>query len=442
MIAARTVYDTCLALAKKDQRGRAFNIDEYNKIAALVNMELYNYYIGRYESGVGITEALLRVKVRNETLALTAGQAWLPNLADRIVGNPTIVHPWGPITATASVDVVNNPNAKVKVTAPNHGLKDGAVVTCSGLSEHTITSEPIHFIDKNSFWVDVDFSADDTLTSASWMLDDYSYKDVDMVTEEELSAMWADANLRPTTHNPAAILDIDEPLWWVDGDVSLGVPLSGNAFITYNSCVGISFDLTPTNDATPPVSPLNLKTGDVIAIYGGTNGNGVAAGNINGYHRIVVIDLSDLYPNPSVFNVYMPDLPTASFTAPTFAYVRLPERKRINVYPTTIPAVSVSYLIKPATPFLDYYVNDTTYVITYLDKRQELTNFAAGNTYRDGTAGDDAIDIDSITEDWQWDEDMLPQIVYMMLQKMGINLENMTVAQIATQLQAKEESNV
>ena len=438
MIAARTVYDTCLALAKKDQRGRAFNIDEYNKVAALVNMELYNYYVGRYESGIGVTEALLRLKVRNETLALTAGQAWLSNLADRIVGNPTIVHPWGPVTATASVTVINKPDAKVKVTAPNHGLKDGAVVTCTGLSEHAITSEAIHFIDKNNFWVDVDWVAADTLTSASWTLDDSSYKEVDMVTEEELSAMWADANLKPTIHNPVYVLDMDEPVWWVDSDAVSGVPQSGNGFMIYNSYVGIAFDLTPTNDTAPPISPINLKTGDVIAIYGGTKG----VGNITGYHRIIVPNTLDITLSQNFEVVYMPDLPSATFTAPTFAYVRLPQRKRINVYPTTIPSVNVSYLIKPATPFLDYYVNDTTYVITYLDKRQKLVNFAAGNTYRDGTAGDGIIDIDSITEDWQWDEDMLPQIVYMMLQKMGINLENMTVAQLATQLNAKEEANV
>ena len=52
------------------------------------------------------------------------------------------------------------------------------------------------------------------------------------------------------------------------------------------------------------------------------------------------------------------------------------------------------------------------------------------------------LDISSRTVNWEWNDDMLPQIVYMVLQKMGINLENMTVAQLATQLQAKEETNV
>jgi hypothetical protein len=430
MIAARTVYDTCLALAKKDQRGRAFNIDEYNKIAALVNMELYNYYVGRYESGIGVTEALLMLKVRNETLALTTGQAWLPNLADRIVGNPTIVHPWGPITATASVDVVNNPDAKVKVTAPNHGLKDGAVVTCSGLSEHAITSEPIHFIDKNNFWVDVDFSADDTLTSASWVLDDHSYKDVDMVTEEELSAMWADANLRPTIHNPVAILGTGNRTENFGEYFNYGT----NSFVHGIGDFGLTYIDGVSRPALGFDSGYNFfVNGDRITIANGKTGVGAASAGYNGTHEVLV---RESYPN----YVYLPYV-TYDNTV-LFAEVTRANIKTIAVYPTTIPAVNVSYLIKPATPFLDYYVNDTTYVITYLDKRQELTNFAAGNTYRDGTAGDDAIDIDSITEDWQWDEDMLPQIVYMMLQKMGINLENMTMAQIATQLQAKEESNV
>ena len=213
MIQASTVYDTALALAKKDQRGGSFNIEEYNNIAALVNMELYNTYLSKYESGMAVTDALLHLKTRNTTLTLTAGQAWLPSHADRLAGNPWMTHPWGVITETSEVDVVNWPDTKVKVTSPDHGLKDGAVVTCTGLSIHVITSKAIHYIDKDSFWVDVDYAAADTLTAAAWTVVGASYKEVDMLTEEELSVRWADHLTKPMIQNPVAVLDIGDLLY-------------------------------------------------------------------------------------------------------------------------------------------------------------------------------------------------------------------------------------
>jgi hypothetical protein len=118
------------------------------------------------------------------------------------------------------------------------------------------------------------------------------------------------------------------------------------------------------------------------------------------------------------------------------------EQKRINVYPDTIPTVNINYLRYPKTPFLDYYV-DANYVITYLDAYTKYIYtshlLAAGEEYRDGTTTGTVY---SYTVDWEWDEDMLPQIVYMILIKAGINLENMNVTQVAAQLQTKEESQV
>ncbi|MBN2843571.1 MAG: hypothetical protein JXM68_10795 [Sedimentisphaerales bacterium] len=445
MIASQTVYDTCLALAKKDQRGLSFNINEYNKVAALVNTELYNFYVNKYESGLSVADALIHLKLRSQTLTLTDGQAWLHPDADRLAGSPWTAHPWGVVTATEEVTVINDPDTKVRVTSPNHGLKDGDVVTVTGLSTHVITDEAIHYIDKNSFWVDVDYSAADVLTSAAWTVDGASYKGIDIVTEQELSSRWADHLTKPSIENPVAVLDTGDIEWWVDGDVILGVTGSGNTFSIYNGYVAIAIAKSPSAQPSPPVYPLGVKTGDIITIWGGTNGSGDARSCFNGHHRVVALDFTDISPTTSYDSFYLPDLPSggcAPLTEPTFAYFKLYDRKRINVYPTTIPTIYVNYIIRPVTPYLDYYVNDTTYEIVYLDKRQELPNFAVGYTYRDGTAGDGATDLESITENWEWDQDLLPQIVYMILQKMGINLENMGVAQIASQLNAKEESQV
>jgi len=443
MILAQTVYDTCLALAKKDQRGNSFSIEEYNNIAALVNMELYNFYLSKYESGMAVTDALLRLKTRNVALTLSSGQAWLPGSADRLAGNPWIAHPWGTITATATVDVVNWTDAKVKITSPDHGLKDGAVVTCTGLSTHVVTSKAIHYIDRDNFWVDVNYAAPDVLTSAAWTVVGASYKEVDLVTEEEISTRWEDHLTKPTIQNPVAVLDTGDPVIWVSTDVIIPLLDSGHSFYAYGAMplhVGISVRDTPLNSIPPGPIPLGLETGDLITLYGGTDGAGTAKNGYDGTHIVTHVPR----PTPTSTSEYMqlPNLLWAVPNAPSFAYLKVYNRKRINVYPTTIPTVNISYISFPLTPFLDWYVNDTTYTITYLSQGEILTDQAAGYTYRDGTATDGATDFTSITQDWEWDDDLLPQIVYMMLQKMGINLENISVAQISTQLNAKEESQV
>jgi hypothetical protein len=428
MILAHKVYDTCLALAKKDQRGSGFNIEEYNNVAALVNMELYNFYVSKYESGMAVTDALLHLKTRNTALTLTSGQAWLPSTADRLAGNPWVAHPWGVVTATSEVDVVNWSDSKVKVTSADHGLKDGAVVTVTGLSIHTITAKAIHYIDKNSFWVDVNYAAPDVLTSAAWTVVGASYKEVDMLTEEELSVRWADHLTKPTIQNPVCVLDMADKTGsigtWAGGGYIGSISSFFNATgITSTSTnkVGIDFD-----------DEHGLSTGDLIYIHDGRDGNtGLPETAYNGTHRVIVIDDE---------MVWLPDL---TYTGdPTFALYTVYYRKRINVYPITIPIVNINYLAFPLTPFLDWYTNDTTYTITYLAEGETLTNQAAGYTYRDGTATNGVLDFVSLTQDWEWDDDLLPQIVYMILQKMGINLENMNVAQIATQLDVKEQSQV
>lgn len=416
MIAARTVYDTCLALAKKDQRGRAFNIDEYNKVAALVNMELYNYYVGRYESGEALSIGLNQFKIRELELSLTSGVGSLPGRFARMAGNPTMDFPSASITATSSVTIVNNPDAKVKITSPNHGLKDGAVITCIGLSAHAITSEPIHFIDKNSFWVDVDYVGADVLTNARWEGDEQYRIPLDLVTEEELSVIRRDPNLKPTLFNPVYVFQ------WVRAQVEAYNII---ALATNTDDPGFSgmAKIITTNEDTP----FAAKPGDYIYFI-----TGPAPYEGHGY---TVVGLSE--DSTAIFiDGY------AATDLGDYLFLNFGEPTQVHVYPETISSIYVNYLRYPNVPFLDYYVDDLTYVITYLDERETLTNFAAGNTYRNGTVGDGVVDIHSRTVNWEWNDDMLPQIVYMMLQKMGINLENMTVAQIATQLQAKEETNI
>jgi len=417
MIAAQTVYDTCLALAKKDQRGRAFNIDEYNKVAALVNMELYNYYVSKYESGENVSVALNQFKLRELELTLTLGVGTLPGRFARMAGHPTMDFPIGTITATSSVTVVNKPDAKVKVTAPNHGLKDGTVITCTGLSVHTIAAEAIHFIDKNNFWVDVDYVGADVLVNAWWSQDDQYRIPLDLVTEEELSAIRRDPNLKPTLANPVYVFQWAKAILETYNILTLALNTDDPGYSGMTKII-----------ATDENIPFSAKPGDYIYFISGPapyQGNSFTVAGLSEDSTAIFIDVV-----PGVV------------ANGNYSFLNFGEPTQIHVYPETIPTVYLNYLRNPNIPFLDWYVNNTTYVLTYLREREELVNFPAGNTYRDGTAGNGIIDIPSRTVDWEWPEDMLPQIVYMMLQKMGINLENMTVAQLATQLNAKEEANV
>lgn len=73
---------------------------------------------------------------------------------------------------------------------------------------------------------------------------------------------------------------------------------------------------------------------------------------------------------------------------------------KITVSPSTITSVSIDYLKSAATPFLDYYVNDTTLVPTYMGASTTVL-VPAGSTYRTGTAGGGA-GIVSQTVNFEW----------------------------------------
>ncbi len=429
MIASKTVYEACLALAKKDTRGNAFNLEEYNRVAPIVNMELFNFYMSKHETDFVISQRMAIFKMRNESITLTNGVGLLPSpvifnsgayeldLTDlssyhnRMIGNLTYQYPMGIITATEEVEVVNDPDTKVKITSLNHGLKDGAIVTVTGLSVHVITAEPIHFIDKNSFWVDVDWVADDVLTSPRWVVSNSDYKEIDWVTERELDARLTDSLTKPTIMNPCAVISRARDY--------RRLRITG----IYNAA-GLGY---PGSVTVICATPHKFKTGDYVYINGTTSYNG--GYSISSYTQAVAGITSDY-----AFRI-------------TAVYVASEEGEcypstsgiEINVYPTTIPTVRTSYYRLPAIPMLDYYV-DSNYTMHWLDSGAYNVAIADGDEYRDGTLG--PANIDSSTTNWEWDTSMLPEIVYMVLQKMGINLENMGVTQIATQLQAKEESKI
>jgi hypothetical protein len=397
MIRSEDVYSITLGLLKKDARGQGFGIDEFNHISALVNMELWNTYVSKYEVDATVSDILAPFKVRDATLALSGGKARFPGAFDRLAGNPTVAHPWGVITATATVTIVNIPTAKLKITSPRHGLKSGDVITATGLSVHIVTSEAINVIDRDNFWVDVDYAGADALTSAAWTLAGAERKEVDMVSELEYSSRVGDVLLKPTIANPVAL---------IDGNVSASI----TAFA--NPGGGL---ITATSTAH------GLTTGMTVTISGST------VPTYDGTYPIRVTG-----PNTFMFSGTWSATGTATWTCP--------ELTQITVYPITLTSINLGYLRFPDTPFLDYYVTSAGLVV-YLTEGDRGVSVPAGAEYRTDPVVGPAT-VDSLTRNWQWDRDVLPHIIYAILQKAGMNIQDMNTINMAIAEENKEEAQV
>ena len=109
---------------------------------------------------------------------------------------------------------------------------------------------------------------------------------------------------------------------------------------------------------------------------------------------------------------------------------------QIRVYPITITTVYVDYLRTPAVPFLDYYVNDTTLVHTYMDA-DETVAVPLGSTARNGTAG--AANVASLTVNFEWDDGELALIISMLAQMVGLALPSEELIQVGNNEEMKNQ---
>jgi len=114
-------------------------------------------------------------------------------------------------------------------------------------------------------------------------------------------------------------------------------------------------------------------------------------------------------------------LTKATLTHPTcrFGIANTAADMTIYVTPTSIAAIFLDYIRTPDTPILDYYVNDTTLVYTWMASGGGVVAVPVGSTAMDGTAGGNT---NSTTVDWEWDIEDLPLIINLFLQYLGIQL--------------------
>lgn len=106
----------------------------------------------------------------------------------------------------------------------------------------------------------------------------------------------------------------------------------------------------------------------------------------------------------------------------------------VVVLPDSIPSVDFSYLSTPAVPFYDYYIDvNDDYVYMPVGSSHLL---ASGEEYRDGTTSDT---VNSISVEMSYPNNERVQVVYMLLQKLGITLNEQDAVQYGLAKEQKEE---
>lgn len=101
----------------------------------------------------------------------------------------------------------------------------------------------------------------------------------------------------------------------------------------------------------------------------------------------------------------------------------------IRVYPTSgVTPIYIDYIRIPATPYLDYYMDETNLTVTYLTPTDLNFTIPTGYVYRDGTTGIK----NSLTVDWEWGTDELPIIIAHFMTMMGITLPDELLIQAGT----------
>jgi hypothetical protein len=98
--------------------------------------------------------------------------------------------------------------------------------------------------------------------------------------------------------------------------------------------------------------------------------------------------------------------------------------------------VYVDYLRTADIPFLDYYVNDTTLVYTYMDA-DATVSVPLGCTARDGTAG--LANVDSATVNFEWDDGEFPLILSLFAQMVGLALPSEELIQVGNNEELKNQ---
>lgn len=88
--------------------------------------------------------------------------------------------------------------------------------------------------------------------------------------------------------------------------------------------------------------------------------------------------------------------------------------------------IYLDYIRRLATPFLDYYVNDTTFEVTYMAQGATVT-VPLGSTSRSGLAG--SVAVVSQTQNFEFHPHDVPQLINLFLGLIGLQLSSQDLQQ-------------
>jgi hypothetical protein len=113
---------------------------------------------------------------------------------------------------------------------------------------------------------------------------------------------------------------------------------------------------------------------------------------------------------------------------------------QVRVTPTTITKIWVDYLKVLDVPYLDYYINNTTYVRTDLIESTTPQSIPAGSTHSSGTVGGVAVTVTSLTKNMIWDDSDLSLIITKLVNRVAKQLPDGLLLQTSMAEQTKSEA--
>jgi len=377
---AEELYNVIISLLRKDSRGKTLNRDEFNDLCPVVNMEVSHDLLKKFEKGQLSTDSVAIFKKINETQTFTNGIGELPSDYFHLIGEPR--YNYSEITGY-SWDYNDDPS----YAEGNVSESDGSYFKGFSTEGDVINAQIIS--DSISVTKDLGYRL-------SFDVDDYDRIEV--------------------------------------GTLKIGYTLGGEDYsLTKDDdwVIGSTYNYYFTPSSTGNIIVYIEYTPDDLPITGTIEFTSELTCWPESWRRI------DVVTNPELTQRL-----TDQLTVPTAKYpiVLIGEENEyltpnIFIWPEAIKSIIIDYLRKPLNPFLDYYVNNTTYVITNM-KEDETVNIGAGYTYRDGSVAPGATA--SITVDPEYDDEEMVLFVYLMLQKLGVQIGDMNVIQTAI---AKEAQN-
>ena len=333
MTTNQTLYKSVLDILRKDLRGEAVSVAEFNAILPVVSHEYFIQQYAKFQQTQKITDSLAPF-IKTATVTLTSGVGYLPTDYMHMIGSPTYVQS----TSTRKIDVVSR----------------------------------LEYVERT----------------------------IDPITQ-------------PTTTYPIAILGTGSKTSYIGSYIVGGytdeLAVFGERIIAGVSRPFIYFDAGENV----------LSTGDTITLSGGRTSGGAVATGYNGTHEVVVEDSRSVY------------LPNETYDSTvSFAVYVANNVKNITVYPTTITSISITYLARPATPKLDYYVTTATNVRTFLGTGQTMTADTDTQSFPVATNSPaDGATYTSETVELEWEPQDRPSIMALVLSKLGVTMNEQGISE-------------